>query len=194
MTGKTIASERSASELTKPSASRKIAVRFHVPTDLSAVGMRAYAYGENHSDGEQTVIPVLPSSTPVIESVQFYLGADKDSFVKRLPKFRKDANLTLKYCDNPIWECVLALPSISSPESKNVVALMRALYANSTALTITRKYPVIKSGIEKVLASDAMSARDALKSNLEKDAELKTVEPYQHSMGKQCVGRDAAHA
>ncbi len=176
MTGKTIASERSASELTKPSANRKIAVRFHVPTDLSAVGMRAYAYGENHSDGEQTVIPVLPSSTPVIESVQFYLGADKDSFVKRLPKFRKDANLTLKYCDNPIWECVLALPSISSPESKNVVALMRALYANSTALTITRKYPVIKSGIEKVLASDAMSARDALKSNLEKDAELKTVE------------------
>lgn len=64
MTGKTIASERSASELTKPSANRKIAVRFHVPTDLSAVGMRAYAYGENHSDGEQTVIPVLLRQLP----------------------------------------------------------------------------------------------------------------------------------
>ena len=132
--------------------------------------MTAYAYGENFSDGEETVIPVLPSSTPVVESTVFYLGRDAKSFTQKLPKLPKGANVTLKYCSNPIWECVLALPSISTPDSKNLLSLMRALYANSLALDVVRKYPEVKNGLERALAE-----KDSLRSNLEKDAALKTV-------------------
>lgn len=176
LTGEKLASQILKAEDTAPSANRLISLEWDVPTNLSAIGIRAYAYGESHSDGEQSVIPILPSSTPVIESTQFYIGIDKHNFSRKLPKFNKDANLTLKYCDNPIWECVLALPAISTPDSKNVLSLMKALYANSIASDIVAKYPEIKSGIQKVLSSDEESARNVLKSNLEKDANIKTVE------------------
>ena len=176
LTGEKLASQLLKAEETAPSANRLVSLEWDVPANLSAIGIRAYAYGENHSDGEQTVIPVVPSSTPVIESTQFYIGKDKQNFSKKLPKFSKDANLTLKYCDNPIWECALSLPSISTPDSKNVLSLMKALYANSIAFDIVAEYPEIKNGLEKVLTSNEESAQNVLKSNLEKDATLKTVE------------------
>lgn len=168
--GKTIASYHLGAETTAPAANRKITVGFDVPYGLSAIGIEAYALSDKFSDGERTVIPVLPSSTPVVESTNFYIGKGGKDFSVKLPKLRKDANVTLKYCDNPVWECVLALPSISTPGSKNILSLMRALYANSLALDVAVKYPAVKAGLEKALAD-----KEGLKSNLEKDGGLKTV-------------------
>jgi len=168
--GNTIASYHLGAETTAPAASRKITVEFDVPSNLSAIGIEAYAMSEKFSDGERTVVPVLPSSTPVVESTNFYIGRGGSEFIAKLPKLRKDANVTLKYCDNPVWECVLALPSISTPDSKNILSLMRGLYANTLALDVAVKYPQVKSGLEKALAD-----KENLKSNLEKDAGLKTV-------------------
>lgn len=175
LTGNSLASQELKSEKTSPSANRIVNIEWDVPANLSMVGIKAYAYGENHTDGEQTIIPVLPSSTPVIESDQFYIGVNQNSFSRKLPKFGKDANLTLKYCDNPIWECVLALPSVSKPESKNVLSLINAFYANSMADALVTMYPGIKAKLEKVFAEKDDMSEDGLKSNLEKDAALKTV-------------------
>lgn len=176
LTGETIISRHTGAENTAPTANRTITVDYEVPADIQALGIRAYAYGENHSDGEQTVIPVLPSSTPVVESTQFYIGRDSQEFSKKLPKYGKDDNLTLKYCDNPVWECVLALPTISTPDSKNVLTLAKALYANALATGIIRDYPQVKAGLESVFAAGDSTAVNVLKSKLEKDAGLKTVE------------------
>lgn len=170
VSGNTIASYHLGAETTAPAANRKITVEFDVPSNLSAIGIEAYAISEKFSDGERTVIPVLPSSTPVVESENFYIGRGSSEFSMKLPRLRRDANVTLKYCDNPVWECVLALPSISTPDSKNILSLMRALYANSLALDVAEKYPNVRSGLEKALAD-----KDNLKSNLEKDSSLKTV-------------------
>lgn len=158
-----------------PSANRLVSVEFDVPSNTSSLIMKAYAEGKNHSDGEQTLIDVLPSSTPVVESTRFYIGAGNGTFSQKLPKFNKDANVTLRYCDNPVWECVLALPSISNPGSDNVLSLMRSLYANSMSIGIVGKYPQIRKGLEELFAKKD-SASSVLKSNLEKDAVLKTVE------------------
>ena len=175
LTGRVIAKSESEAMETDPSGNRTIAVEFNVPTTLSAVAVRAYAYGGDFSDGEQDIIDVLPSSTPVVESTQFYIGSGKTTFEQKLPKYGKDTNLTLKYCDNPVWECILALPSISTPDSKNIISLMRALYANSFALDVAQKYPAVKAGLEKALAAKAAGDTTVLRSNLEKDANLKTV-------------------
>lgn len=174
-TGSTIISKHFGEEETKPSQSRKVSVEFEVPSDLDAIIVKAFAYGNDFSDGEQDLIPVFPSSTPVVESEQFYIGNGEGIFEKKLPKYRKDANITLKYCDNPIWECVLALPSISVPDSKNIVSLMRALYANSLALNTAERYPDVKAGLAKALAAKSEGDTTVLRSNLEKDASLKTV-------------------
>lgn len=173
--GSTIISKHFGAVDTKPSQSRMVNVEFDVPTDLDAIIVKAFAYGNDFSDGEQDLIPVFPSSTPVVESEQFYIGNGEGIFEKKLPKYRKDANITLKYCDNPIWECVLALPSISVPDSKNIVSLMRALYANSLALNTAEKYPNVKAGLAKALAAKSEGDTTVLRSNLEKDASLKTV-------------------
>lgn len=160
---------------TESSASRMVSVEFDVPSDMSRLVVRAYAFGGDYSDGEQDLVPVLPSSTPVVESAQFYLPAEESVFSMKLPKYRKDANLTLKYCDNPIWECILALPSISKPDSKNINVLMRALYANSVALDVAGKYPTVREGLSKALAASEAGDTTVLRSNLQKDAALKTV-------------------
>jgi len=175
LTGKVIVSRHFKVEEIAPSANRMIAVDFRVPSDVSALAVRAYAYGGDYSDGEQDAIPVLPSSTPVVESTQFYIGPGAATFCEKLPKFRKDANLTLKYCDNPMWECILALPSISNPESKNLTALMRALYGNSIALHVSSEYPAVREGIVKAVAARNTGDSTVLRSNLQKDAALKTV-------------------
>lgn len=174
-TGETITSKHIGSATTAPSGNRIVTIDFPVPTNISSLGIRAFAYADNFSDGEQTVIPVLPSSTPVVESTQFYLGTGAGDFAVKLPKFCKDAALTLRYCDNPVWECVLALPDITVPDSKNILSLMRSLYANSLATGIVTKYPAVKTGLEKLLRASREGDGNGLKSNLEKDSSLKTV-------------------
>lgn len=175
MTGETILSHQSAQTEVDASGNTLVTVEFTVPSDLSAIGIKAYARGGNFSDGEQDIIPVLPSSTPVTESTQFYVGRDETSVSVKLPKFKKDANVTLKYCDNPVWECVMALPSISTPESENILSLMKALYGNSMAMNIAGKYPEVRQGIEKALKAKEEGDPEVLVSNLEKDKALKSV-------------------
>ncbi len=174
-TGEVITSKHLGAEETAPGASRSFSIEFPVATDLTALGVKAYAYAGDHADGEQALIPVLPSSTPVVESTQFYLGADKEEFTVKLPKFRKDASLTLKYCSNPIWECLLALPEISTPTSSNILSLSRAFYANTMARGIVGKYPEVRSGLEKVMAAKEGAGKATLTSALQKDSLLKTV-------------------
>ena len=168
-TGETITSLHKGAETVAPSENRQIATEFTVPTDVTAIGFESYALSDDFSDGESVLIPVLPSSTPVVESTGFYIGRGMPEFSMKLPKLRKDANVTFKYCDNPLWECVLAMPSISKPESKNILSLIKGLYANSVSLGIVGKYHQVKSGLEKALADKDV------KSNLEKDSSLKTV-------------------
>ena len=174
LNGETICSSHESTSEVVASGNRRISINFEVPADITSIGVRTVGSSGQFSDGEQTVIPVLPSSTPLIESTQFYLGRDKNTFTVKLPKYPADANLTLRYCSNPVWECILALPSISTPESKNVLTLMRALYANVTAGGIVEKYPEVKAELGKIF-SDKDKSTEVMTSNLEKDENLKSV-------------------
>lgn len=161
-------------EILGNSQSRVITLEWDVPADMSAVGIRVYALGEGCQDGEQTAIPVLPSSTPVVESTPFYMGASTPQKSVRLPEYPADANVTLKYCDNPVWECILALPSITKPNSVNIFSLLKSLYGNCISGGLMREYPQIKDALA---ALKGTSAGDfLLTSKLSKDQNLKTVE------------------
>ena len=175
LTGETVTSKHLGAEDTAPGANRSFDIEFNIPSELTAIGVRAYAYAGDFADGEQTLVPVLPSSTPVVESTQFYLGENMKDFSVKLPKFRKDASLTLKYSTNPVWECVLALPELSKPDSKSVLSLSRALYADGMAKGIMTRFPNVKTGLEKVMAEKDGAGKETLTSNLQKDSLLKTV-------------------
>lgn len=173
LTGETIKQITSPTELIGPSANRVISIDYDCPADLSCLGLRVFAKGAGASDGEQTVIPVLPSSQPVIESDPFYLAPGQTEYSMRVPAEHEGASVTLKYSDNPTWEMVTALPAIINPDSESLMAQVYALYANSVGYGLMKKNPNLAKGLEMMLEGEAGDS--ILVSNLEKDQELKTV-------------------
>ncbi len=172
ISGKTIVAEDFNSETLDIAASRLLTMKWNVPSDVSAVGFRAYAEGGRHRDGEQALIPVLPASSPVVESTPFWIVPGGERIDIKLPKFKNTDQVTLQYCDNPAWYCLSALPDIVIPESKSVTSKIKALFGNSIAYHLVSSRPGLKKGLE-ILLSDKDSQFAALKSNLEKDGNLK---------------------
>lgn len=156
--------------LLPPSSSAPVTMICKIPSDTPYVLARTYAFFNEFSDGEQTLIPILPSSTPVLESTQFYMGENQDSIEIKLPKYKKNDNVTLRLCDNPVWEVLLALPDLSTPESSSIVALARSLSVNHSLSFILSKYPEISEAIKSAVnEGDTL----AFTSNLQKNTELK---------------------
>ncbi len=170
--GKVIASKKYKGEKLDPAASRVITLDFDVPSDLMQIAVRAYATGGGHSDGEETIIPVMPSSEPVIESTPFWLAPGTTSYTVKLPKFAPGSMVTLSYCDNPAWTCLTALPALAETESDNALTLSRNIFANATAAGLLVKYPRLKRGLEDMLGSDR--GNGDLVSPLERNEAMKT--------------------
>lgn len=160
-------------ENVKPSHNRVISIEFDCPASLNAVGIRAYGMAEGNSDGEQTVIPVLPSSQPVIESTTFYAAPGQRSLEVKLPEYPSDARITLSYCDNPLWEVLTALTPIVDPDSETIFPNVCALYANSVGYGILSHNSSLHQGLELIIKGEAGDS--LLISNLEKNQDLKTV-------------------
>ncbi|MDE7351013.1 MAG: hypothetical protein K2N25_08100, partial [Muribaculaceae bacterium] len=175
VSGKTIAAKDFTTDAVEIGSGRVITMQWHVPSDVSAVGFRAFAEANGHRDGEQALIPVLPASSPIVESTPFWIAPDNGKMEIKLPKFKATDQVTLQYCDNPAWYCVTALPDIVKPESKSVTSKIKALFGNVIAYHLISTRPNLKSGLEALL-SDKDSEFAALKSNLEKDGNLKITE------------------
>ena len=167
--GNVIASIVSPEKLTAASGSDLISISFTVPDNIQYVLLKAWAISPAHSDGEQYLIRILPSSTPVTESTAFYINPDNKEFKTQLPVYSDNASVTLQYCDNPVWYCLTALPSISRPDSKSLLTLLSAYYGSATSSGLIRKYPSLREGLEKIIASEPSSP-------LAENSELKTVE------------------
>ncbi len=174
VTGNVLYVKDSPSTDVDPAGASRIIIEFPIASEVNCIGIRAYAYGENHADGEQTVIPVYPSSTPVIESRPFYLGPGRQEFSLKLPSYAKGAKVTLQYSDNPIWDVVTALPDIAEAESSNILSLVYSLYGNAIGAGLVKDYPEIGNAI-KTFADPANSGDSTLVSNLEKNQDLKNV-------------------
>lgn len=154
--------------------SRVIQDKIKIPSDIEMLGIRVYGNGLKNRDGEQTVIPVLPSSTPVTESSTFYLAAGEQSFSMTIPEEMRDGVVTLSYIDNPVWECLTALPALSSPDSENALAQAAALYSNSVAGGLLERNPKFLEAL-RLFADPSNSADSTLVSNLQKNSSLKIV-------------------
>lgn len=172
LTGNLIASTDYAAAEIRSSGNRIVSMSWTVPSGISQVALRAYAEGASHRDGEQVIVPILPASSPVVESTPFWLAPGQSIFETKLPKFKSTDRITLQYCDNPVWYCVSALPDITIPESVSILSKMRALYGNMVAHHLISSNPTLWNGLEFML-SDQNSDFAALKSNLQKDGNLK---------------------
>lgn len=173
LTGETLYSYSPSSKILGPSKSDVVTAQMRIPMALETLAIRVYGEIPGYRDGEQIIIPVLPSSQPVTDSQPFYISAGENNLELKLPEFNKDAKVTLTYCDNPVWECVTALPSLLKPESVNILAQVRALYGNCVTSGLFIKYPELAEGIKRMSMNNVSDS--LLFSPLQRNRQLKTV-------------------
>jgi len=168
-TGDIYATRRFNLEL-DPMGSQAVTIDWTVPDTISFTGFRIKAANGRYGDGEQVMVPVLTTISPVIETQPFYIEAAQGHYEATLPEFPKDARVTLEYCDNPIWYCVLALPTIFSDSYCTATDAAHSLYALQIAQTVAKSQPQIKEAIDYWKSHEEDST---LVSMLEKNQDLK---------------------
>lgn len=169
--GKIIAFEDFPPVAVQADGSRIIAMEFVAPSDVEFIGYRTLGTIPGYSDGEQSLIAIRPSSSPVTGSYPFYLAPAANTYSMQLPKVDKDAQVSLQYCDNPVWECVTALPDMSFDKDASILSMANRLYGNAIAAGLMKQYPQLAQAVS--LWSEAGDS--TLVSNLEKNPELKIV-------------------
>lgn len=156
-----------------PRASAIVTTPVNAGNDTAMTGYRIKSSTDAFADGEQSVIPVLPSVQPVIETVPFYIAPDSTGFSTRLPKMPDDARVTLQYCDNPVWYVVTALPGLRKDDADDALSASALLFSTAIAEGIINTDPAIASALEQWSTSDRSDS--TLVSMLERNQDLKTV-------------------
>jgi uncharacterized protein YfaS (alpha-2-macroglobulin family) len=160
-----------------PQENKMVKWEIQIPENIQAIQYKITAKSDNHSDGEQKVIPVLSNRVLVTESMPLTVrGAEEKDFVfenfaEKQSKSLKTTSYTVEFAANPAWYVVQALPYIETQNLESSDAVFHRFYANSIAKYIVDHQPKIKSVFEnwKQLNSDE------LLSNLEKNQELKSI-------------------
>lgn len=150
-----------------------------IPEGLQAVVYRATASSGTFSDGEEAPVPVLTNRMLVTESLPLPVNGNQTkqfSFGKLLESANTGSTLrnyrfTLEFTSNPAWYAVQALPYLMEFPYECAEQLFSRFYANSIATYIANSDPKIK----RVFDSWKNITPDALKSNLEKNQDLKSV-------------------
>ena len=151
-------------------ASAVVGIDLTATADASAIGYRVRATSGTFTDGEQTVIPVLASEATVVESTQFYLNADENTpFTLELTP-KPGAELTLQYCQNPVWTVVKAMRGLSDNADGSATALASGLFSSLAGMHIAQSNP----DVEKVIRQwSAGGDSRELTSMLARNEELK---------------------
>ena len=150
-----------------------------IPEGLSMVGVRVFARGASHSDGEERIIPILTNRMLVTETMplpvrkagttHFTMNRLKDSGESSSLRHHR---LSLEFTSNPAWYAVQALPYLIEYPYECAEQIFSRYYANSLATHIANSDPKIKRVFE--LWRDTPDSK-ALLSNLEKNQELKSL-------------------
>lgn len=160
-------------------AGQTSAIKFPVSIPFSynkPLTYRLVAKADNYSDGEENTIPVVTNRMLVTESLPLQIkgdGTQQFKFEKLLNNTSETLTnqaLTVEYTPNPAWYAVQALPYLMEYPYDCVEQTFNKFYANALASYIVNKHPRIKAIFEKWSKDSS-----ALKSNLEKNQELKQV-------------------
>ena len=150
-----------------------------VPEALQAVVYRVTATSGSLSDGEEAPLPILPNRMLVTESMPLPVRANSsksfrfDVLLKSKTEGStlKNYKLTLEYTSNPAWYAVQALPYLAEFPYECAEQLFSRYYANTLAGHIANSDPKIR----QVFDAWRNFSPEALKSNLEKNEDLKNI-------------------
>ena len=140
--------------------------------DLTMIGLRVRGRSGSFADGEQTIIPVLPSATSVIESTPFYIAPGDGAFTLDIPAGRgSDNKLVLDFTENPAWAVVTALPGLLDGDISTSPEAATSIFSAAVARGLIRDNKAIARALEEWTRSDRSDS--TLVSMLERNNDLK---------------------
>lgn len=169
--GKVMAS--SAKEYTLGPKSSEIAtVDVTAPAEAPGLIYRVRATAGDFTDGEQSLLPVLPSEQDVVESRIFYIAPDESRFTLDLPAMKEGDRAYLNFTENPAWQVVSALPGLRENKINASTEAASALFSACVAEGLMKENPEVARVLRRWLDNPGDSA---LVSSLEKNQELKSM-------------------
>lgn len=161
----------------KPNSSMVITWKLNIPKNCPPIEYTVIAAAQKHSDGEKGVIPVLPSRIFITESIPIHIREKetKEFTQKTLAELSKrdtlePYSLIVEMSSNPIWYAIQALPYLIEYPYQCSEQVFNRIYANYISRYILHSDPEIKR-----IMDIWKTQPDSLKSNLEKNQELKSV-------------------
>lgn len=148
---------------------------FTVPKGAPAVTYRVIASSGTFSDGEENTLPVLTNRMLVNESRALWVRAGKtnsvtmENLANNTSTTLDNFKLTFEYTSNPAWYAIKSLPYMMEYEHECAEQTFSRYYANAVASHIISSNPQIKA------VFDSWAQNGSLKSNLEKNEELKSI-------------------
>jgi uncharacterized protein YfaS (alpha-2-macroglobulin family) len=160
--------------------------RIKVPHGIEAVVLRVKAIGNQHSDGEEHYIPVLPNRVMVSESLPILLNKPGKTVV-HLKALEEAGNvehhqLTLRYTQNAAWEVIKALPYLMEYPHECSEQLFSRLFGYAVGSHIVNTYPNIKQALElweRQMANGGKQLESPLEQNEAVKALLLQETPWQ---------------
>ncbi|UYZ59086.1 alpha-2-macroglobulin family protein [Hymenobacter latericus] len=152
-----------------------------IPAGLEAVTYRVVAQAKNYSDGEENTLPVLPNRLLVTEALPLTVrGNSVRAFELRkltstTSATRQNQSLTLELTSNPAWYAVQSLPYLMEYPYECSEQVFSRLYANTLAARIVQQNPRIRPVLEEWKRAAASGDKNALRSKLEQNQELKAL-------------------
>jgi uncharacterized protein YfaS (alpha-2-macroglobulin family) len=150
--------------------------RITAPDKLDMVKFKAVAAAGDQSDGEEGLLPILSRRIYVQEAIPLPIrnaGEKKFKFEKLLNSGKSDTlqhkGFTIQMTSNPSWYAIQALPFLMDFPHECSEQTFNRLYANALAKHIADSDQKIRR------VFDLWKGTDALKSNLEKNEQLKSV-------------------
>ena len=143
------------------------------PHDIPMLGYRIKSSNDDFADGEQSLIAILPSITPIIETQTFYMAPNDHNKALKLPFMTKDSRVTLQFCENPIWYCITALPGLRNNNETTSNGAMAAIFSAAIAEGIIRNNPDVASAI--YYWQNSNQSDSVLTSMLQRNQDLKTI-------------------
>ncbi len=138
------------------------------------------AEGQQLSDGEENILPVLTNQMLVTEVLPLNMrtpGTRTFRFNKLLQSGKsstqQSSGLTIAYTANPAWYAIQSLPYLTEYAHESSEQTFSRYYANALAATIANSHPRIKNIVEKW--QQEHTGINGLVAALQKNQELKSV-------------------